>query len=230
MNFNEHSNLKESHALFSPSQNSWLKYSPDEIEDRIFNQYRAPLGTEIHEFSATMIKLGQKVGSIRELKKDIVKLIYTKYFNMDRTKESAIPYGMKLIQYLDYLPDEVYETVKVYINDAIGFKMTPEQVLYYSDEIYGTTDAISFRDNYLRIYDLKTGARPAHMEQLEIYAALFCLEYKMKPRDIGIELRLYQEADNILVFKPTVEDIAPVMDQIVTVGKIASKIKKQEVQ
>ena len=230
MNFNEHSNLKESHALFSPSQSAWLRYDPEQIEEKVFTQFRAPLGTEIHEFSAIMIKLGQKVGSIRELKKDIVKEIYTKYFNMDRTKESAMPYGIKLINYLDYLPDDVYETVKVYINDAIGFKMTPEQVLYYSDEIYGTTDAISFRDNYLRIHDLKTGARPAHMEQLQIYAALFCLEYKMKPRDIQIELRLYQDAENILVFKPTVEDIVPVMDQIITVGKIASKIKsKQEV-
>ena len=79
------------------------------------------------------------------------------------------------------------KTLNMYVNDAIGFKMTPEQVLYYSDNCFGTADAISFRTDpktgreLLRIHDLKTGVTKAHMEQLEIYAALFCLEYKMKP-------------------------------------------------
>ena len=75
---------------------------------------------------------------------------------------------------------------------SIGFKLTPEQVLYYSSNCFGTADAISFKDKFLRIHDLKTGVIPAHVEQLEIYAALFCLEYKVKPQDIGMELRLYQ--------------------------------------
>mgnify|MGYP002541746111 CR=1 FL=1 len=73
------------------------------------------------------------------------------------------------------------KTLNMYVNDAIGFKMTPEQVLYYSDNCFGTADAILFRNGLLRIHDLKTGQIPAHMEQLEIYAALFCLEYKVKP-------------------------------------------------
>ena len=50
-------------------------------------------------------------------------------------------------------------------------KMTPEQILYYSDNCFGTADAILFRNNFLRIHDLKTGKIPAHMEQLEIYAS-----------------------------------------------------------
>ena len=115
----------------------------------------------------------------------------------------------------------------MYVNDAIGFKMTPEQVLFYSENCFGTTDAISFRNNFLRIHDLKTGVTPAHMEQLMIYAALFCLEYRIKPSEIDIELRIYQ-SDEIIVFNPTAEDIVPIMDRVVTSDKIISKIKQEE--
>lgn len=120
------------------------------------------------------------------------------------------------------------ETLNMYVNDAIGFRMTPEQVLYYSDNCFGTADAISFRKNLLRIHDLKTGVTPAHMEQLEIYAALFCLEYKIKPSEINMELRLYQ-SNEILVHKPTAEDIVPIIDKIITFDKIIDKIKDEEV-
>ena len=119
------------------------------------------------------------------------------------------------------------KTLNMYVNDAIGYKMEPEQVLYYSDNCFGTADSISFRNNLLRIHDLKTGVIPAHMEQLEIYAALFCLEYKVKPGDIEMELRIYQ-SEEILYHKPTAEDIAPIMDKIVTFDKIISRIKEQE--
>lgn len=119
------------------------------------------------------------------------------------------------------------KTLNMYVNDAIGFKMTPEQVLYYSDNCFGTTDAISFRNNLLRIHDYKSGEVPAHMEQLLIYAALFCLEYKIKPGDIEFELRIYQ-SDEILYHKPTAEDILPIMDRIVTFDKIINKIKEEE--
>ena len=74
------------------------------------------------------------------------------------------------------------KTLYAYVNDAIGFKMSTEVVLYYSPYFFGTADAISFRNNKLRIHDLKTG-KSGHMEQLEVYAALFCLEYKIKPGD-----------------------------------------------
>lgn len=119
------------------------------------------------------------------------------------------------------------KTLNMYVNDAIGYKMTPEQILYYSDNCFGTADSICFRNNLLRIHDLKTGAIPAHMEQLEIYAALFCLEYKIKPGDIDMELRLYQ-SDEVLYHKPTVEDITPIMDKIIAFDKIINRIKDQE--
>lgn len=120
------------------------------------------------------------------------------------------------------------KTLYAYVNDAIGYKMNTEVILYYSPRFFGTADAISFRHNFLRIHDLKTGKNPAHMEQLLIYAALFCLEYKIKPSDITIELRLYQN-DDILVVEPTAEDIVPIMDRIIHLDKILEKFDLQEV-
>lgn len=117
------------------------------------------------------------------------------------------------------------KTIYSYVNDAIGFNMSTEVVLFYSENFFGTADAISFRNNFLRIHDLKTGRRPVHMEQLEIYAALFCLEYKIKPGDIRMELRIYQN-DEILVHEPTAEDILPIMDKIVHVDKMLKKIER----
>ena len=119
------------------------------------------------------------------------------------------------------------KTLNNYVNDAIGYKMTPEQVLYYSENCFGTADAICFRNRLLRIHDLKTGTIPAHMEQLEIYAALFCLEYKIKPSDIDIELRIYQN-DEVLCHKPGADEIVPIMDKIITFDKALNKVKERE--
>jgi hypothetical protein len=120
------------------------------------------------------------------------------------------------------------KTIYAYVNDAIGFKMNTEVVLYYSERFFGTADAISFRNGVLRIHDLKTGQKPARMEQLEVYAALFCLEYKIKPGDIDMELRIYQN-DEILYHNPTAEDIVPIMDKIIHLDKLLEKIYNEEV-
>jgi hypothetical protein len=119
------------------------------------------------------------------------------------------------------------KTLNMYVNDAIGFKMTPEQVLFYSENCFGTTDAIAFRNGLLRIHDYKSGVTPAHMEQLEIYAALFCSEYKVKPSDIDIQLRLYQ-SDEILYYTPTSKDMVPLIDKIVAFDKVIIKIMSGE--
>ena len=111
------------------------------------------------------------------------------------------------------------KTIYNYVNDAIGFSMDTEVVLFYSQYFFGTADSISFRNNFLRIHDLKTGITPVHMEQLFIYAALFCLEYKIKPSDIEIECRIYQN-DGIILANPTADDIEPIIDKIVHCNKI----------
>ena len=116
------------------------------------------------------------------------------------------------------------KTLAAYVNDAIGFKMDTEVVLFYSDKFFGTADAISFRKNVLRIHDLKTGSTPVKMEQLEIYAALFCLEYKIKPGEIEFELRIYQN-DGVIIHNPTAEDILPIMDKIVHLNKILENME-----
>lgn len=117
------------------------------------------------------------------------------------------------------------KTLYAYVNDAIGFKMSTEVVLFYSERFFGTADSISFRDNFLRIHDLKTGKIKADMEQLEIYAALFCLEYKVKPESIGMELRLYQN-DEVIYHNPTPEDIHAIMDKIVHLDQVIQTLEE----
>ena len=122
------------------------------------------------------------------------------------------------------------KTIYAYVNDAIGFKMDTEVVLYYSDRFFGTADAISFRNNVLRIHDLKTGKVgkiDIHVEQLEIYAALFCLEYKIKPSEIDIELRVYKN-DEVICHSPTAEDIVPIMDKIVHLNKLLERLEQED--
>lgn len=184
MNFNKHFELEGRHAFLSASKFSWLNYDEDHLLDAYERAYAKQRGTELHEFAAQCIKLGQK---------------------LPRSKK----------------------TLNNYVNDAIGFRMKPEQILFYSYNCFGTADAISFRDDFLRIHDLKTGVTPAHIEQLEIYAALFCLEYHVDPSKIGMELRLYQSND-ILVCNPAADEIQAVMQKIIAFDYILDKAKEEE--
>lgn len=184
MKFNQHSNLLGSHAFLSASNYHWINYDEEKLITSYKNFTASQRGTELHEFAATCIRLGQK-----------------------------LPRSNK--------------TLNMYVNDAIGYKMTPEQVLYYSDTCYGTADAIVFRDDKLRIHDLKTGSIPAHMEQLMVYTALFCLEYKMKPGLIDMELRIYQN-DDITIYVPQADEILPIIDKIIKFDKLINRLKEQE--
>lgn len=184
MIFNKHSALEGQHAFLGASKYHWINYDESKVADSYSKFLATQKGTELHDFAAKCITLGQK-----------------------------LPKSQK--------------TLNMYVNDAIGFKMVPEQPLFYSENCFGTTDAITFRNRMLRIHDLKTGVIPAHMEQLEIYAALFCLEYKIKPADIEMELRIYQN-NQILYENPTAETIVPIMDKIITFDKVINKIKEQE--
>lgn len=127
------------------------------------------------------------------------------------------------------LPSRPKTTLAMYVNDAIGYRMTPECVLRYSDLSYVTADAIAFdeRKKILRISDLKTGVTPASMNQLLVYTAYFCLEYHKKPIDISTELRIYQ-SNEIIYKEPEVDEIVPIMDKIVRFTKILEAIKAEE--
>ena len=129
------------------------------------------------------------------------------------------------------------KTLYEYVNDAIGFKMSTEVVLFYTDRFFGTADAISFRKNpktgryILRIHDLKTGVvgkADSHIEQLQVYAALFCLEYKWKPNEIDMELRVYKK-DEVVYCEPNPEDIINIMNKIIHLDKLLAKIDNEEV-
>lgn len=112
-----------------------------------------------------------------------------------------------------------------YVNDAIGFRMLPEVVLFYSPNAFGTADCISFRDGILRIHDLKTGASSVSMRQLEVYAALFCLEYSYNPEEIEIILRIYQS--DVLETHSDPEEIRRIMNVIVDFDKLINKLKEE---
>lgn len=119
------------------------------------------------------------------------------------------------------------KTLNMYVNDAIGFKMTPEQPLFYSNNAFGTADSISFRNKKLRIHDLKTGESSASISQLEIYAALFCLEYDIDPFEITIELRIYQY-NTIFVHEPDPDEITMIMQKIISFDEQIERIKSGE--
>jgi len=106
------------------------------------------------------------------------------------------------------------KTMAAYVNDAIGYKMTSELALYYSDNCFGHADTLSFRRNKLRIHDLKTGITKSSVKQLEVYAAIFCLEYDVDPYEIEMEFRIYQN-DVVDIFDGDPEVVASIMSTIV---------------
>jgi Protein of unknown function (DUF2800) len=123
--------------------------------------------------------------------------------------------------------DNETTTLGMYINQCIQFKMTPEVVLYYSPNAFGTADAISYRYRILRISDLKSGATRTSEHQLEVYAALFCLEYEVDPYEMrGIELRIYQDGQ----CREYVGDpgfIKGIMDKIVAFDKLLNQLREE---
>lgn len=139
--------------------------------------------------------------------------------NMNASREGTALHSLAehCIRMRQKLPKN-QKTLNLYVNDAVQFHMKPEQVLYFSDNCFGTADSICFRDNFLRIHDLKTGKTEAHMEQLLIYAAIFCLEYQKNPGDIGMELRIYQ-SDEVLCYTPTPDEISAIMQTIIEFDK-----------
>lgn len=131
--------------------------------------------------------------------------------------------AQQLIQEQVKLPD-TGQTLNQYVNDAIGFFMTPEPTFFYSFNCYGHPDCAVFRNNKLRIHDLKTGSTEASMMQLKVYAALYCLEYNRKPNQIEIELRIYQN-DEVRVEVPDPHEIFYIMDKIRTFDARIDELK-----
>ena len=218
--------FRDDHALFPASRPSWLNYTDEQYIESLKNKNRAQLGTEIHEWAAIQIVLGQTVSGVRDAAKSIKTEMYRKYYD-DRYGLSD--FGDELLNDMKYIPKEVFHTVKAYVNDAIPFFMSPETRLGYSDGFFGTCDAVAFDDrkSILRIFDLKTGARPAKIEQLFTYSAYYCLENHVDPFDISIDLRIYQNGE-VLMDEPDPKAIRDIMDTIIHFDSLYSKFNKGE--
>ena len=198
-----------SHALLGGSRYSWLNYDEEKLFNYLTSSYATTIGTLIHELAAKLIK-----NQIRVSKNDSRKMILL-YLLDNKVPRSVIDV------------DRYLENFVAYVNDAIGYGMRPEQVLRYSENAFGTADAILFNEkkSFLRIHDFKSGVTEPSLHQLEIYAALFCLEYHVLPKDISMELRIYWN-NEVITGLPTAADIVPVMDKIVTFDRYLKSVKE----
>jgi len=225
MHWEDHSRdiPKGKHAMFGGSNYQWttLDTSSDEaleeaLRTRYYNKFAKDVGTIMHAWAADRILY--KANVVKSDSKSL--MIYILNYYRDIIKD----YIPRVV--VQYYVDRCFPNLMTYIKDAIGYRMDPEIDLKYSDDFYGTADAISFKDGTLRIHDLKTGTTPASLRQLEIYAAFCCLEYDIDPTSIFIELRIYQN-DEILVGNPPGETIKALKDQIKKTSMIFEKIKKE---
>ena len=208
MIFNQHSDLEGRHAFLSPSKYSWLNYDQDKLEEAYKRQYATQIGTLLHDLAHRCI-----VNKIRLNKSD-------RHLVLLNLLENGIPQGL-------INTNDILSTLVPFVNDALGFQMDSEVVLYYSDNAFGTTDAIAFKNNILRIHDYKSGITSVHMDQLYVYAALFCLEYIVKPESIKIELRIYQSGE-VIYDEPDPEVIRAIMNKIVDSDRFLRKHKEEE--
>ena len=210
MIWHDHSDLKDKHAFLGGSKSSWQHYeSEEELFAKYKSHYAALLGTALHDIASSHIILGYKLR-----KNDEHSILY-------ELAKMGIP---RNVIDIDYIFPNLYN----FVNDGIGFRMQSEQGLKYSENCYGCSDAISFDDqtNFLRIHDLKTGTAPTHMEQLDAYTAMFCLEYQKNPNEIRVEERIYQGGE-IIYSNPEPELIISLMDKIIEFDKMFNRFKKE---
>ena len=140
---------------------------------------------------------------------------------VEQHRYAAICIEEKIVQ------DDETTTVGLYINHCINYKMSAEVVLFYSPNAFGTVDAISYRYRVLRISDLKTGVTRTSEHQLEVYAALFCLEYEVDPFSLrGIELRIYQDG-MVREYPANPYKIKEIMDKIVMFDAILNRLREE---
>ena len=196
---------KNTHAFCSASKYSWRNWDVDKLLQMKAASYAAAIGTAVHEYAEgniakkIRIQKGDKHGVLRHL-----------------VVEKKIPERAINIDY-------IFPTLMMYVNDCIGYRLDPEVYLEFSDDFSGTADALQYENRVLQVSDLKTGVRPASFEQLENYASLFCLEYKVNPKDIQkIIFRIYQ-AGEIQVAEPDPSVIMDVMERMKRTNSVLEK-------
>ena len=199
MIFNKHSEYEGKHSILGASKYHWLRDSDQDLVNRYNNYFAQQIGTAAHAYAKKRIEHRMPMDDCRAEKNAF--LLYL--------LDNGIPF-----QAIDI--DRLFYNLMPYVNDAIGYKMTPELVLYYSDYSFGTADALSYGRNVLRIHDLKTGGSAASMDQLMVYAAWFYLEYKKQVnfQKSRTELRIYQNQE-VLCHTPSNNEISGVMEMVI---------------
>ena len=210
MQWNDHKQLEGKHAFLGASNFHWINWNDQIFENRYYSQFSTTIGTAIHALAHDCILNRTK---INKHDKHLVELsLYHAFVPKDA-----------------YDPNAILENLIPFVNDAIGYHMSSEILLYYNSYCFGTCDAILFneKDKILRIHDLKTGTTTAHFEQLLIYAALFCLEYHKNPRHFTTELRIYQNFE-ISVNTPDPSEIESFMELIQNRSQLISTYLERE--
>lgn len=209
--FNDHSrDIKEgAHAILSPSQSSWTNYESQEyLFNLVCSKYAQEIGTLLHKLAESAIKYKVRIPKLAARPMITLWLL-----------ANGIPRGI-------INTDKYVSNFVAYVNDAIGFDMEPEIPLKYSENAFGTADAIRFNEKkmHLRIHDYKSGVTKPCLRQLEVYAAYFCMEYNIKPKDLTIELRIYWQ-DDIIVGHPTAANIVPLIERTRESDKFIRSLK-----
>lgn len=210
MQWNDHHQLEGKHAFLGASNFHWINWNDETFENRYYGQFSTSIGTAIHALAHDCIVSRTKLTKHDTHLIDIT--LYHAYIPKDA-----------------YDPNLILNNLIPFVNDALGFHMSSEILLYYNAYCFGTSDAISFdeKNKILRIHDLKTGTTPTHMEQLLIYAALFCLEYHKDPHHFNTELRIYQNY-NVLIDNPSADEIEHYMDLIQNRSKLIISYLERE--
>lgn len=209
--WNDHKLLEGKHALMGGSNWHWLNWTDENFESRYYSKYATDMGTAIHALASDCIKSRTKLNKGDKHLIDIA--LY----------KAGIPASA-------FDTEAILLNLMPFVNDAIGYRMDSEIILYYSFWCFGTADAIGYyeKEKILRIYDLKTGTIPAHMEQLMIYTAMFCLEYHISPKTIKtFDLRIYQNME-IVEYKPNPEDIENIMNIIAKRSKQIQNFRERD--
>ena len=202
MIWKDYSKLKNTHAFCGASNYRWRNYDPDKLIQSKINSYATTIGTLLHEYAADNIRNRFKIA--KSDKRSILRYL-------------SIEHGI-ILSSIDI--SRLFPNLMTYVNESIDFNMDPEVTLYFSDDFYGTADAISWNDGVLRISDLKTGVTPASFMQLENYAAFFCLDYKIKPTQIKqMEFRIYQN-DEVMFAAPEPIILSPIIEMIIEFNRV----------
>lgn len=199
MLWNDHSKLQGLHAFLGASQYHWINWDDETLEKRFRSSYATEIGTIIHELASECIKNKIKIGE-----NDVNLIEFT-------LAKNGIPKSV-------YDSSAILNNLIPFVNEAINYHMSSEVLLYFSKYCFGTADAISYDEvnKILRIHDYKSGKIEAHMEQLKIYAALFCLEYHKDPKKMKqIELRIFQNSEMVeCILTPDTQEIDKFMKLI----------------